>query len=453
MTDLSDKVEQATAQLFSTGQRVLVAVSGGLDSMVLLHVLQRLAPTKRWRLTVAHLNHQLRGRSSDADQKLVERVARRMNLPIIAERADIGAMAAQAKGSIEMVARRVRHAFLARVARAQRGQTIALAHHADDQVELFFLRLLRGAGADGLSGMEPIAVSPVDPNVKLVRPLLSVTRAEIEEFARRERIPFREDASNRSTDHLRNRIRHELLPLLERNFQPAIRAVILRTMELLSADAEFSWHAALEWLARKPADFESLHIAVQRRVLQDQLIELGIPPDFFLIERLRHEPQQPVCIAPGKLLLRDVLGRLHVKRDVHFAFDEEQLEINLDTKPTGIVFDGVELSWNCKDVKSPAISRRAGREQFDGKLVGSRVIVRHWRKGDRFRPIGMASAVKLQDLFANTRVPKAERHQRLVASTANGEIFWVEGLRISERFKLRPETRCLLEWKWRRRAT
>src|SRR5215207_5955872 len=171
-----------------------------------------------------------------------------MNLPIIAERADIGAMAGQAKGSIEMVARRVRHAFLARVVREQRGQTVALAHQADDQVELFFLRLLRGAGADGLSGMEPVAASPVDPKVKLVRPLLSVARAEIEEFARRERIPFREDASNRSTDHLRNRIRHELLPLLEHNFQPAIRSVVLRTMELLRADAEFSWRAALEWL-------------------------------------------------------------------------------------------------------------------------------------------------------------------------------------------------------------
>jgi len=223
-------------------------------------------------------------------------------------------------------------------------------------------------------------------------------------------------------------------------------------MELLSADAEFSWHAALEWLARKPADFEMLHVAVQRRVLQDQLIELGIPPDFFLIERLRHEPQQSVCIAPGKLLLRDVSGRLHIERDVHFAFDDEHLEINLGAQPRRVVFDGAELSWNSRDVKCPAISRRAGREQFDGKLVGSRIIVRHWRKGDRFRPIGMAGAVKLQDLFANARVPKAERHQRLVATTASGEIFWVEGLRISERFKLRPETRRLLEWKWRRRT-
>jgi tRNA(Ile)-lysidine synthase len=450
MTDLSDKVEQANAPLFSTGQRILVAVSGGLDSMVLLHVLHRLAPAKRWRLTVAHLNHQLRGRSSDADQKLVERVARRMNLPIVAERLDVSAMAAQGQGSLEMVARRVRHEFLARVAKENRISTVALAHHADDQVELFFLRLLRGAGADGLSGMEPVAVSPADPNLKLVRPLLSFTRREIEECARRERIPFREDASNRSTDYLRNRIRHELLPLLERKFQPAVRKVVLRTMELLSADAEFSWHAALEWLRDKPADFESLHLAVQRRVLQDQLIEMGIAPDFFVIERLRREPQQAICIEPGKLLLRDATGRLHIQKDVHFAFDSEELEINLASTPSRVVFDGMELSWKLKDVRSPKIKRVGGREQFDAGRVGSRVVVRHWRKGDRFQPIGMSNPVKLQDLFANAKVPKEERHKRTVAVAGNGEIFWIEGFRISEQFKLRTGTRRVLEWKWRR---
>jgi tRNA(Ile)-lysidine synthase len=100
----------------------------------------------------------------------------------------------------------------------------------------------------------------------------------------------------------------------------------------------------------------------------------------------------------------------------------------------------------------PAIAKSPGVERFDADAVGDRIILRHWRRGDRFRPIGMPSAVKLQDLFANARVPKAERHQRLVATTANGEIFWVEGLRISEGFKLHSETRRLLEWKWRRRA-
>lgn len=446
MSEFIDKVESAVAQLFEAGQRVVIGVSGGVDSMVLLHVLRN----RDLQITVAHLNHGLRGRSSDADQKLVERVARQMDLPMVVERADVRALAVRQKLSIEMAARQARHEFLARVARQQGARTIALAHHADDQVELFFLRLFRGAGADGLSGMEPVAASPADPCLSIVRPLLAITRAEIQDHARRERIPFREDASNLSADHVRNRIRHQLLPLLEQQFQPAVRHVVLRTMELLSADADFSWHAALEWLGREPADFESLHLAVQRRVVQDQLINLGVAPDFALIERLRREPEQPVSLAPGKLLLRDRSGRVHLKDEVRFDFQQNQLELDLAAKIRSIDFDGVKVSWELKDVRSPSVSRRAGAEQFDADAVRNPVVLRHWRKGDRFQPIGLPGAVKLQDLFANAKVPKAQRHEHLVAATAAGEIFWVEGLRISERFKLRPETRRVLQWKWQR---
>jgi tRNA(Ile)-lysidine synthase len=452
MTDFIDRIERASTELLSRGQRIVVAVSGGVDSMVLLHALHRLAAAQQWRLTVAHLNHRLRGRSSDADQRLVERAAQKLKLPTVAERADIQALAAAGKGSIEMVARRVRHEFLAHVAKENNIPTVALAHHADDQVELFFLRLLRGAGGDGLSGMEPAAASPVDPNVKIVRPLLGLSRADIQEFAHQERILFREDASNRSTDHMRNRVRHELLPLLERKFQPAIRGIVLRTIDLLSADADFSWHGALDWLARRAGNFDSLHLAVQRRVLQDQLIELGIAPDFALIERLRYEPEQLISVAPDKFLVRDRAGHVQVKQSVHFDFHENQVEIDLESKSRSLNFDGLELSWKLRIVKSPAILRRAGREQFDAEAIGTRILVRHWREGDRFQPIGMSSAVKLQDLFANAKIPKAERHQRAVATTAAGEIFWVEGLRISEGFKLRAATRRVVEWRWRRNS-
>jgi tRNA(Ile)-lysidine synthase len=135
-----------------------------------------------------------------------------------------------------------------------------------------------------------------------------------------------------------------------------------------------------------------------------------------------------------------------VKQSVHFDFHQNQIEIDLASKSMSVNFDGLELSWK----QASKIVRRAGREHFDADAVGAHVIVRHWREGDRFQPIGMPAAVKLQDLFANAKVPRAERHQRAIATTANGEIFWVEGLRISERFKLRPDTRRVLEWKWRR---
>src|ERR1051326_827328 len=140
--------------LLKRGQRVLVAVSGGVDSMVLLDILDRLRDSQSWQITVAHLNHQLRGRSSDADERLVREIAKVRGLPIVVERREVRAVAREEKVSIEMAARKARHDFLAGAARERGIRSVALAHHADDQVELFFLRLFRGSGSEGLAGMK-----------------------------------------------------------------------------------------------------------------------------------------------------------------------------------------------------------------------------------------------------------------------------------------------------------
>src|ERR1043166_2265835 len=169
--------------LLRRGESILVGVSGGLDSMVLLHVLQKLAPMHGWHLSVAHLNHQLRGRSSDADERLVRRTAQKLRLPVVVERADVRRFARTRKLSLEMAARRVRHDFLARAARQKRIRTVALAHHADDQLEHFFLRLLRGSGGKGLAGMKWRSPSPRDPRIELVRPLLDQRKSALRAYA------------------------------------------------------------------------------------------------------------------------------------------------------------------------------------------------------------------------------------------------------------------------------
>src|SRR5262245_31021571 len=186
--------------------------------MVLLDVLRELAPRARWTLAVAHLNHRLRGRSSDADGRLVRKKAKELNLRCFVEAADVRKLAVDDGISIEMAARRLRHEFLARVAREQGIQTIALAHHADDQVELFFLRLLRGTGSEGLGAMKWSNPSPEDSTVKLVRPLLGCSKMDLRRLASERKIPFREDASNTAQDIMRNRIRHDLLPLLQKHY-------------------------------------------------------------------------------------------------------------------------------------------------------------------------------------------------------------------------------------------
>ena len=438
-------------RLLDCKARLLVAVSGGIDSMVLLHVLQRLAATHGWQLTVAHLNHKLRGRSSDADERLVETVACESKVPVVVERADVRAMAKSGRQSLEMAARQVRHAFLAAVAKENDIGTIVTAHHADDQVELFFLRLLRGAGADGLSGMEALSTSPVDPAVKIARPLLGVTRAEIEEYARAQRVRWRKDASNDSVDHMRNRVRHKLLPLIERQFQPAVRDVVLRTIELLEPEADFSAAAALQWLREPNPPFDKLHVAVQRRVLQIQLIRQGVSPDFDLIEWMRAHAGKPCTVESGKEAHRTPDGRVIVSSHAWPRFSDDAVELVLARKQGRVLFDAVEVHWRIRTVRSsPSAKRRSGVESFDADAIGDCVVLRHWRRGNRLQPIGMAAAVKIQDLFTNAKVPRAERHQRLLATTAGDDVFWVEGLRISERYKLRPQTRRVLEWRWRR---
>ena len=440
-----------TRQLLSPGQRVLVAVSGGVDSMVLLHTLQALAPRHNWRLVIAHFNHRLRGRSSLADEHLVRRTAARLHLPYVAESGDVRALAREQGLSLEMAARQLRHDFLARTARARKCPAVALAQHGDDQVELFFLRLLRGAGAEGLAGMAWSSPSPADARASLIRPFLNRTKAELIEVAHAEGLVFREDASNASKDILRNRIRHELLPLLRRDYQPGLDRVILRQMEILGAEA--SWLDELTTAAareprRRSAD--SRPVALERRLLLRQLLANGLAPDFELLERLRISPGVPVSVGACGNWRMNPDGQIErVEPEPGFLGCSRMLDLADTTRRS--VFDGVEVRWVGQAHRSAARPAAvAGREWFDADRIGSPVILRHWTPGDRFQPIGMLSPVKLQNLFTNDKIPRRQRHQAVVATTATGEIWWVEGLRIGEHFKLTSATRRRLRWDWRR---
>lgn len=451
MIELDHQVEEAVSRhsLLRTGQSVLVAVSGGLDSMVLLHVLHRLAAAQRWRLAVAHFNHGLRGRASDADERLVRQTADKLGLPFFGECAKVKDHARQAGVSVEMAARQLRHEFLAATARAQRIRTIALAHQADDQVELFFLRLLRGAGSAGLAGMKPRSPSPADRRCTLIRPLLKVPKATLYQYARQEHFAFREDASNQSRDFLRNRVRRELLPRLERDYQPALRLVVGRQMEVLRAESEYLDQLARDWLAAPALGaFDRLPVALQRRVVQRQLIAQGLEPDYELIECLR-KAEQLVMAGPGLQLWRESDGRVKRRRWEPGSFRTEECSVRLGSAGGEAAFAGVRFRWRFSGQRS---TRRpvgkAGNEWFDADRVGDVVVLRHWRPGDRVQPIGLGAAAKLQDLFTNAKIPRERRRQLVVATTADGRIWWVEGLRMAEDFKLRAGTRRRLHWQF-----
>ncbi|HQY26603.1 MAG TPA: tRNA lysidine(34) synthetase TilS [Thermoflexales bacterium] len=236
--------------------RVVVAVSGGADSIALLDILVRL--DDRLSVVIAHFNHQLRGTASDQDAFSVEAAALARGLPFRLGGADVAAAASRAKQSIEVAARQARYAFLAGIAAAEGARWIATAHHADDQAETVLLRLLRGTGTLGLRGMALLSPMPGHPALRLWRPLLLATRAEILAYCEERALTFCVDASNRDTRALRNRIRHELIPYLE-SYNPGIRKVLARLAENAAADGEIieaGARSALDSLRRSGGAFD-----------------------------------------------------------------------------------------------------------------------------------------------------------------------------------------------------
>src|SRR5882762_8343011 len=298
---------------FPPEARYLVGVSGGRDSVALLHWLVNLGYEK---LIVCHLNHQLRGRMSDADARFVQKLGERCrrsarpttrvaDLDFELGAVNVSALAAKQKISIETAAREARYKFFAKTARRRKCKTIFLAHHADDLVETFLINLFRGAGAAGLSGMRKISTRRIDDvDLAIVRPFLGVWRKEIDVYVREHRIKFREDASNKNLNPLRNRIRHRIIPYLEkilgRNIRPAIwRAAVIAGEEEdwiekqlpVSTDAQFS-------LAR----LRALPVALQRRAILKWLRAQKISEiSFDVIERVRSLIDPTVQVAKVNL--------------------------------------------------------------------------------------------------------------------------------------------------------
>ena len=309
--------------------------------------------------------------------------------------------------------------------------------------------------------------SPANARIQLVRPLLEQSKESLRDYAAAEKIPFREDASNEWLDIQRNRIRRELLPLLRRKYQPALGRNVLRLMEILRAESEFVSEAAEAWieccdskatpaakLVRSGMSFEELPLAVQRRSIQLQLLRHGIPADFGWVERLRTSAGKPFTVMPQIAVSRDANGKLEIRESSIVTPNSAELEIDLRAGAGETVFGDRTIQWTI-EARARAREafrvppRQAGMEMFDADKIGPRLLLRHWRPGDRFQPIGMSQPVKLQDLFTNQKIPQSERRDLIVAVTPENEVFWVEKLRISERFKLTPQTARRLVWRWK----
>jgi tRNA(Ile)-lysidine synthetase-like protein len=499
--DLADRVRASVASnaRLSAGETVLVAVSGGPDSVALLDALARLAPQLAIRLAVGHLDHRLRPRAAE-DAAAVARLAASLGLPAHVAARDVGAYAAEAGRGLEDAARRLRYAYLAAVAAEIGASAVALGHTADDQAETVLMNFLRGSGLAGLKGMTPTAdyplsapeiralepvgpeaptaarAAPVAPAVpwppRLVRPLLGVTRAEVEAYLRTRDLEARRDPSNVDRRFLRNRVRHDILPALE-EVNPRLREALVRNAALIADDLAFL-DAAVDVAWREvyrsaPAGtalldrtaWSALHPALQRGVLRraaemvgaDQR-ELGAGP----IETARTLALEGsagrTTTLPGGFRLeveQDTL-RLHPEVPVHAEAPQPSLPLPSDeAQPLGLPGETrLPGGWSIRaEVQTHRASEALPRTgpwtaYLDADRIGPRLTVRARRPGDRMQPLGMGGRHKsLQDLFVDRRVPRAERDAWPVI-VAGDEIVWVPGLRQAEVGRVGPSTRRLV---------
>ena len=413
---------------------LVLAVSGGIDSMVLLHALARLAAKARWTLHATHCHHGLRGSEADLDAALVEKACSKLGVPLVSGRIEVRGSARTSGESLEMTARRLRHRFFAETAHSLGIHHVLLAHHADDQAEWFLLKLLRGAGSDGFAGMRACGVSPSDPRLLLLRPFLCFTRAEIVAFARKHQVPFREDISNKDPGIPRNRVRYRLLPYLKKNYTPALPRILNRISEIAAAESDFLRDEAIKWRRRNGArPYSALPLALQRTVLRQELWELGQDVDFETLERIRLRRMTLPIIQAAERAPRSTTLRSRTK-------SQKPVHLQIDHDGSIVLPEGL-LSW---EIRSSPLPFDSGTEQLDADTLGPKVTLRTRQAGDIFRSLGMSQAARLQNIFINQKVPVLERSKRWILATLQGSIAWVEGLPPGDEFKITPATRRIL---------
>ena len=414
--------------LIPEGAKVVVGVSGGADSVALLRALHQLGIP----VTIAHLNHQLRGAESDGDERFVRELADGLGIPVTVKSIDVRQLAEGSGVSIEMAARQARHDFFHLVASGLKPQAsqplIALAHHADDQVETFILKLARGAGSEGLGGM---SFSQTLGNLRIIRPMLEIPRTKIIEWLKKSGFEWREDASNADEAYLRNRVRHTVLPMLESELNPNLRETILRTMDILRAENEWM-KLEIRNLKLEPG----IPLAARRRLLREWLFEQGV-------EELGFEAGEKILALMDRgegSTLFELNDRLRVV--VEYG--------KLRFEDAGKAFHPAQ-AWKLSIESGSGWKRDHGKgagilpaeASFDADKVGrSPITVRNFEPGDRINPLGMEGSRKLQDIFTDQKIPRAQRTAVPVV-ICRGEIIWLPGYRTARGWEVQADGRSV----------
>jgi tRNA(Ile)-lysidine synthase len=436
--------------LWTHGARVVAAVSGGSDSVALAFILRDLAAAGEIVFAgIAHLHHHIRGPEADADAAFCRALADRLGVPAFVGDADVPADAKAHEVSLEVAGRHARQKFFRETIAAANAARIAVAHTRDDQAETVILRLARGAGTSGLAAMTP-------RREHIVRPLLDLTRRELRDFLRAAGETWREDATNLDRAIPRNRIRHAVMPEL-RAINAQADAALARAAEILRGEDEFLERLAnaaflrsvqaddeRETVTLDVGEFAKLPAALARRVARYAL-ETANPSRSYGLEEAdelrRAMAGGPAANLPGLRMERLAAAVVLRNREAHEAPSEDPLELTLDVPGT---VESPRGRWRLTAegpfARPATLDATAFRVMLDAGPIGSQLIVRHRRPGDRLTPLGAPGRKKVQDVLVDRKVPRDERDLVPIVTTAEGEIVWVAGEVLADPFRVTPLT-------------
>jgi tRNA(Ile)-lysidine synthase len=445
--------------LIQPGTRVIAAVSGGADSVALALVLGQLAPSHGFTLAgLAHLHHGLRGADADVDAQHVAALAARLGVPLVSARTDVAARAAETGESIEAAARRARYAFLDTAASELRADRVATGHTADDQAETLVLRLMRGAGLQGLSAIRP-------RNGIVIRPLLDARRAEIERYLRDAGETWRDDATNADRAIARNRVRHAIMPALKDAGGDGVVDALARTAALIQDDAEELERQAIEMARRdvllddtgrrlRIAALEKAGPALGRRIVR-RALEAVAAGRFLSLEHVEAvrsliKGDSPASVqVPGAVVWRDGAA-LRIEpsaRDVAAGGFEARLPVpgEVALPGAGMVMSAGHGPLGAEGLAAfGALGVKGDTVALQG-VEAAELVVRNRRPGDAIRPLGAPGRRKVQDVFVDRKVARQERDRVPLVVDDRGRIIWVVGHTIADEFRVTsPGARVLL---------
>jgi tRNA(Ile)-lysidine synthase len=449
-------------ELLKAGDRVGIAVSGGADSVSLLRLLLELRKEVGIVVSVVHFNHKLRGAESDEDERFVAELAQRHKLELCSQSGEVAAHAAEKRLSLETAAREMRYQYFRQLLLESRLNRIATGHTLDDQAETVLLKIVRGAGGRGLAGIYPqLSVTSSQqapsPETFIIRPLLRTKRRDLEAYLRALGQDWREDKSNRDLRHMRNRVRHGILPRLERYLNPAVREAFAETAEIARSEEEYWEKEVARVLPRvwDPKDaggvlslsvLADLPLALQRRLVRAASESLGMRLDFHHVEEVlalgsaHVGPAKSTTLPDGWVVLRnrDEL-RFELQSDTPRKVDYEyRLPVpgSVEVLETESRFEVVLVSGNAAEGYNP-------EDLLDRALLASDLRVRNWRAGDRFWPAHTKCTKKIKELLQERRVAGLERNLWPVV-VSGSDVVWVRGFPASRQLRPRSQEAVLI---------